>query len=59
MDGTSRDTTFTLSPGVRGGWNVGDQQLILGVAVPITWAGGEQPRPGCFVYLSYELPFKK
>ena len=36
-DGTSRETTFTLSPGVRGGWNFGDQQVILGAAVPITW----------------------
>ena len=56
--GTARDTFFTLSPGARGGWNLGDHQLILGVAVPVTWGGGESDA-GAFVYLSYELPFRK
>ncbi len=57
-DGTSRETTFTLSPGARGGWNFGDQQLILGAALPVTWVNGEA-ETGLLVYLSYELPFKK
>ncbi|HEV3486556.1 MAG TPA: iron dependent repressor, metal binding and dimerization domain protein [Vicinamibacterales bacterium] len=56
--GTARETSFTLAPGARGGWNVGDQQLILGFAVPVTWAGGDSDT-GAFVYLSYELPFRK
>jgi len=56
--GTERETLFTVSPGVRGGWNLGDKQLILGFAVPVTWGGGET-EPGAFVYFSYELPFKK
>jgi DtxR family Mn-dependent transcriptional regulator len=60
IDGTatSRETAFVLSPGARGGWNLGDQQLILGAAVPITWVDGSA-ETGVLVYLSYELPFKK
>jgi Putative MetA-pathway of phenol degradation len=57
-DATSRETSFTLSPGARGGWNLGDQQLILGAALPITWVDGSA-ETGLLVYLSYELPFKK
>jgi hypothetical protein len=48
----------TVSPGARGGWNVGDQQVILGLAVPITFAAGAND-PGVFLYLSYELPFAR
>jgi DtxR family transcriptional regulator, Mn-dependent transcriptional regulator len=55
--GTSRDTIFTFSPGVRGGWNVGDKQLILGAALPISFA--DSTETGVFLYLSYELPFRK
>jgi DtxR family transcriptional regulator, Mn-dependent transcriptional regulator len=58
VDGTLRETFFTLSPGVRGGWNIGDQQVIAGVAVPVTWADGASDA-GVFLYLSYELPFRK
>jgi DtxR family Mn-dependent transcriptional regulator len=54
--GTARETFFTLSPGGRGGWNIGDQQLIVGAAMPITWGAGERDVAG-FLYLSYELPF--
>jgi DtxR family Mn-dependent transcriptional regulator len=54
-----RTRSFTLSPGVRGGWNVAkDAQVILGAAVPITRTGGETS-VGVFGYFSYELPFKK
>ncbi len=56
--GTSRETAFILSPGFRGGWNIGEQQVIVGAAVPITWVDGDT-EPGLFLYLSYELPFKK
>ena len=55
---TSRTATFTLSPGVRGGWNFGDQQLVLGFAVPVTWSANSTDA-AAFLYLSYELPFKK
>jgi DtxR family Mn-dependent transcriptional regulator len=56
--GTERETAFTLSPGARGGRNIGDQQLIVGAAIPITFGIGDTD-PGLFLYLSYELPFKK
>jgi DtxR family Mn-dependent transcriptional regulator len=55
---TTRETLFTLSPGLRGGWNLGDHQLILGLAIPITW-GGDDTDAGTFIYASYELPFKR
>ena len=57
VDGSKfRDTVFTLSPGARGGWNLGDKQLVLGAAVPITWVDSESSA-GVLLYLSYELPF--
>jgi hypothetical protein len=51
------DAAATLSPGVRGGWNFGDQQLVVGLAAPITRAGGRWT-PALLTYLSYELPFR-
>ena len=56
--GTSRRTAFTLSPGVRGGWNIGDHQAVVGLAVPITWSDDET-ETAAFFYFSYELPFKR
>lgn len=55
---TERGTVFTLSPGARGGWNLGDHQLIVGAAVPITWVESDSSA-GILLYLSYELPFGK
>jgi DtxR family Mn-dependent transcriptional regulator len=55
---TTRDTVFTLSPGFRGGWNLGDHQLIVGAAVPITWVASDSTA-GILLYLSYELPFRR
>jgi hypothetical protein len=55
---TERDTTATLSPGLRGGWNIGDAQLILGVAMPVI-VGGNTTDVGLFSYFSYELPFRR
>lgn len=54
---TTRERAATLSPGVRAGWNFGDQQLVLGLAVPVTFSGGESDT-GIFGYASYELPFR-
>jgi DtxR family transcriptional regulator, Mn-dependent transcriptional regulator len=54
-----REKTFILSPGVRGGWDIGDHQLILGAAVPLTWAGDSPRDTAAFFYVSYELPFRK
>ena len=45
-----RETAFILSPGFRGGWNIGEQQLIVGAAVPITWVDGDT-EPGLLLYL--------
>ena len=53
---TARDVAFTISPGARGGWNIGDTQVIVGLALPITRSGGET-FTGVFGYFSYELPF--
>ena len=55
--GTMRDTVFTLSPGFRGGWNVGDKQIVVGFALPISWT--DTTNTGAFLYFSYELPFRK
>jgi hypothetical protein len=57
LGGTDRQTVFTFSPGARGGWNLGDHQLILGGAIPITFA--DETDAGVLLYLSYELPFKR
>ena len=53
---TARETSFTISPGARGGWNIGEKQVIVGLAVPVTRAGNET-FTGVFGYFSYELPF--
>ena len=55
---TDRETVFTLSPGARGGWNLGDHQMIVGGAVPMTWIESDSS-VGILLYLSYELPFRK
>ena len=53
-----RRTVYTLSPGARGGWNIGDQQVIVGAAIPIVWVQSEASA-GILLYFSYELPFAK
>lgn len=57
-EGLARETIFTLSPGFRGGWNVGDTQTIIGLAMPVAFAGGTTD-VGVFGYFSYELPFSR
>jgi hypothetical protein len=47
----------TLSPGFRGGWNLGDRQLVIGVAVPVTRVDGRSTA-ALLTYFSYELPFR-
>jgi hypothetical protein len=51
------DQSTTLSPGFRRGWNVGDRQLVVGAAVPITRAVGATTA-ALLTYFSYELPFR-
>ena len=50
-----RETSVTLSPGFRTGWNRGDRQIVIGLAVPIT--RGDRHDTAVLGYLSYELPF--
>lgn len=58
-DGRARRTaSITLSPGFRGGWNMGDRQVVVGLAAPITRTAGSSD-PGVFLYFSYELPFRR
>jgi hypothetical protein len=47
-----------VSPGVRGGWNFGDRQLVVGAAIPLTRAEG-RTTAALLTYLSYELPFRR
>jgi hypothetical protein len=59
LGNVERTRSFTISPAVRGGWNLAkDTQVILGAAIPITRVNGETS-VGVFGYISYELPFKK
>jgi DtxR family Mn-dependent transcriptional regulator len=53
---TDRQTAFVVSPGARGGWNLGDKQVVVGLALPLTRLAGETSA-GVFGYFSYELPF--
>ena len=51
------DASTTVSPGFRRGWNVGDRQVVVGAAVPLTRADGETTA-ALLTYFSYELPFR-
>ena len=55
---SARTLTTTVSPGVRGGWNLSEEkQIVIGAAVPITRALGET-NAAAFLYFSYEGPVK-
>lgn len=53
-----RETVFVLAPGLRSGWNVSDAQVVVGVAMPASFASGTTDL-GVFGYFSYELPFTR
>ena len=55
---TRRDAVVTISPGFRTGWNAGDAQTIVGVALPASLSAGSQS-VGVFGYFSYEVPFTR
>jgi DtxR family Mn-dependent transcriptional regulator len=55
---SGRTLVRVLSPGVRGGWNRGNAQIIVGAAVPFTWTN-DSTDIGLFTYLSFEAPFWK
>jgi len=54
-----RTASITISPGVRGGWNLKeDTQIVIGAALPVTRSAGDTS-VALFMYFSYELPFGK
>ncbi len=55
--GTSRERALTFCPGVRGGWNVGPRQIVVGVGIPVRVANGQR-EAGVLTYFSYELPYR-
>lgn len=54
--GGVRETSVTVSPGFRLGWNLGEQQIVIGLGVPVT--RGDRHDRAVLGYFSYELPFK-
>ena len=54
---TERERSLLVAPGFRTGWNRGEKQIVVGVAVPVTNAAG-QSTVALLGYLSYELPFR-
>lgn len=51
------ERSFVISPGFRGGWNVGSKQIIVGAAVPLGLRSTD-PATSLITYFSYELPFR-
>jgi hypothetical protein len=51
------DDSLTLSPGFRRGWNIGERQIVVGAAVPVTRAS-RRWTAALLTYFSYELPFR-
>jgi hypothetical protein len=51
------DDSTTVSPGFRRGWNVGDRQIVIGVAAPITREDGRST-VALLTYFSLEMPFR-
>jgi len=57
--GVTRTRGLTVSPGIRGGWNLpNNTQVVVGAAVPVTQSGGTRS-VALFGYFSVELPFKR
>src|SRR5262249_53232999 len=58
LDGaqTRRRRDVMVSPGVRGGWNLGENQLIVGAAMPVSTSRGESSL-AVLGYVSYEIQF--
>ena len=54
----ARSAVFTVSPGARSGVNLGDAQIVVGLAFPFVRQDGETDA-GVLGYASYELPFAK
>jgi hypothetical protein len=52
-----RVPVVTFSPGFRQGWNFGNRQLVVGVALPVTRIEGSNAI-AILGYFSYEFPFR-
>jgi hypothetical protein len=50
-------SSLIVSPGFRAGWNLGEKQLVAGVAVPLGLLDLDDEK-ALLLYMSYELPFK-
>jgi hypothetical protein len=57
-DPDGRRSLVTLSPGVRIGRNIGDRQLVVGAALPVT-VSPDASEGAILLYFSYELPFRR
>ena len=44
---TERDTAFIISPGARGGWNIGDKQIVVGAGAAGHAASAARPSSAC------------
>lgn len=55
--GPSRETVTTISPGLRAGWNRGEAQTVVGVAVPVQFAYGRTDA-SVLAYFSYETEWR-
>ena len=51
------ERSVIISPGFRRGWNIGDRQIVVGAALPVT-NGASGTSAALLTYFSYELPFK-
>jgi hypothetical protein len=54
---SDRERIATVSPGFRYAWNIGDTQVVVGVAAPIDF--GSETVASALTYFSYELPFRR
>lgn len=51
------DEGMTVSPGFRRAWNLGEKQIVFGLALPVSRSGGSS-EVSVLSYFSYELPFR-
>lgn len=58
QDLEGRRSRLTISPGVRVGRNMGDKQLVVGAALPVTFSPDDS-EGAILLYLSYELPLRR
>jgi hypothetical protein len=49
--------SYILNPGLRYAWDIGDLQVVPGLAFPIVISKGSSPQFNMFFYLSLEHPF--